>query len=72
MSLKFGTLPIVNNIKLPEPPVSTPLNLEFIRGQVDGDECFNVSFRGDRRRINVNFTVVHELSSISVLNELLF
>lgn len=70
LSLKFGTLPIVNKIKLPEPPVSTPLNLEFIRGQVDGDGSFNVSFRGDRRRINVNFTVVHELSSISVLNEL--
>ena len=70
LSLKFGTLPIVSPIKLPELPVSGPLNLEFVRGQVDGDGSFNVSFRGDRKRINVNFTVVHELSSISVLNEL--
>lgn len=47
-----------------------PMTLEFCRGLIDGDGSFNVSFRTDRRRIGVNFTVVTELSSISVLNEL--
>lgn len=69
---KHGILP---KIKLdPILPVYTdpiiPINIEFIRGQVDGDGSFNVSFRTNRRRVNVNFTVVHELSSISLLNEL--
>ena len=47
-----------------------PLTLEFVRGLIDGDGSFNVSFVTTRRRINVNFTVVCELSSISVLNDL--
>lgn len=68
--LKYGTLPIVSDLKLPILTQPKPINLEFIRGQIDGDGSFNVSFRTDRRRIGVNFTVVHELSSISVLNEL--
>ena len=46
------------------------LTLEFVRGLIDGDGSFNVSFLTTRRRINVNFTVVCELSSISVLNDL--
>jgi len=46
------------------------LTLEFVRGLIDGDGSFNVSFVTTRRRINVNFTVVCELSSISVLNDL--
>lgn len=44
--------------------------MEFIRGLIDGDGSFNVSFRTERRRIGANFTVVTELSSIAVLNEL--
>lgn len=47
-----------------------PLTLEFVRGLIDGDGSFNVSFATTRRRVVVNFTVVNELSSISVLNEL--
>jgi len=70
LELNHGTLPIVPKIKLPESKLPGPINLEFIRGQVDGDGSFNVSFRSNRRRIGVNFTVVHELSSLSVLNEL--
>lgn len=42
---------------------SKPMNLEFVRGLVDGDGSFNVSFATNRRRITVNFTVVCELSS---------
>lgn len=70
LKLKFGSLPIISNITLPVVKELEPINLEFIRGEIDGDGSFNVSFRTDRRRIGVNFTVVHELSSISVLNEL--
>lgn len=49
---------------------NAPLTIEFVRGLVDGDGSFNVSFATTRRRIGVNFTVVNELSSVSVLNEL--
>lgn len=70
LKLKFGSLPIISNIILPVTKELESINLEFIRGQIDGDGSFNVSFRTNRRRIGVNFTVVHELSSISVLNEL--
>lgn len=71
---KYGELPTVldmyyvvtNNISNKK----EPLTLEFVRGLIDGDGSFNVSFVTTRRRINVNFTVVCELSSISVLNEL--
>jgi hypothetical protein len=68
--LKHRILPIVPKIILPEISPIKPINLEFIRGEIDGDGSFNVSFRSSRRRIGVNFTVVHELSSISVLEEL--
>ena len=64
----YGKLPIIPEIKLPELNLPKPINLEFIRGEVDGDGSFNVSFRTDRRRIGVNFTVIHELSDLSVLN----
>ena len=67
---KYGKLPLISKIKLPEVQIPGPINLEFIRGEVDGDGSFNVSFRTDRRRIGVNFTVIHELSDLSVLNEL--
>ncbi len=79
LKLKFGSLPIISNITFRYARYARyalvvkelePINLEFIRGQIDGDGSFNVSFRTNRRRIGVNFTVVHELSSISVLNEL--
>jgi LAGLIDADG endonuclease len=69
---KYGTLPNIIKIELPIVEKTTfPLNLEFIRGLVDGDGSFNVSFRTTRIRIGVNFTVVSELSSISVLNQLI-
>jgi hypothetical protein len=63
--------PIVDTTKLCTPlREGAPLNLEFVRGLVDGDGSFNISFRTTQRRIGVNFTVVSELSSVSVLNEL--
>ena len=70
LTKKYGKLPLIPVIKLPEVNLPRPLNLEFIRGEVDGDGSFNISFRTDRRRIGVNFTVIHELSDLSVLNEL--
>ena len=61
--LKYGTLPVINQecseIVLPaNPSISNPINLDFVRGLVDGDGSFNVSFATNRRRISVNFTVV--------------
>ncbi len=47
-----------------------PLTLEFVRGLIDGDGSFNISFATTRRRIVANFTVVMEISSISILNRL--
>ena len=69
---KYGELPTVLDI-VPANNITNkkePLTLEFVRGLIDGDGSFNVSFVTTRRRINVNFTVVCELSSISVLNDL--
>jgi hypothetical protein len=69
---KYGELPTVLDIVLANNITKNkePLTLEFVRGLIDGDGSFNVSFVTTRRRINVNFTVVCELSSISVLNDL--
>jgi LAGLIDADG endonuclease len=69
---KYGELPTVLDIVLANNISNNkePLTLEFVRGLIDGDGSFNVSFVTTRRRINVNFTVVCELSSISVLNDL--
>jgi len=46
------------------------MSLEFVKGLIDGDGSFNVSFSTNKRKVTVNFTVVCELSFISVLNEL--
>lgn len=70
LRLKYGILPVVSKISVPKPKTLLPMTLEFIRGLIDGDGSFNVSFRTERRRIGANFTVVTELSSISVLDEL--
>ena len=77
LKFKHGTLPIINInhlkpliLPLNETSQFLPLTLEFIRGLIDGDGSFNVTFYNFKRRINVNFTIVHELSSISLLNEL--
>lgn len=70
LSKFYGKLPIIPKIELSELNLPKSINLEFIRGEVDGDGSFNISFRTDRRRIGVNFTVIHELSDLSVLNEL--
>jgi len=72
LKIKYGVLPVVEEVKLPALDLykPEPLNLDFVRGLIDGDGSFNVSFASTRRRITVNFTVVCELSSISVLNEL--
>lgn len=69
---KYGELPTGLDIVLANNITNNkePLTLEFVRGLIDGDGSFNVSFVTTRRRINVNFTVVCELSSISVLNDL--
>ena len=69
---KYGELPTVLDIVLANNITNNkkPLTLEFVRGLIDGDGSFNVSFVTTRRRINVNFTVVCELSSITVLNDL--
>jgi len=60
LEIKYGKLPIFSQIKFPPcaPPLVGPLTLEFVRGLVDGDGSFNVSFRTSRRRIAVNFTIV--------------
>jgi len=71
LRLKYGELPKFEKINLPKPITLKPLTLEFVRGLVDGDGSFNISFRMDRRRIGINFSVITELSSISVLNELI-
>jgi len=68
---KYGMLPFFSKINLSETKNSFSITLEFIRGLIDGDGSFNVNFRTERRRIGVNFTVVSELSSISLLNELI-
>lgn len=47
-----------------------PLTLEFVRGLIDGDGSFNISFATTRKRIVANFTVVMEISSVSILNQL--
>jgi hypothetical protein len=70
LRLKFGDLPKVRDIIKPALAKSETLTLDFVRGLIDGDGSFNISFATTRRRISVNFTVVCELSSISVLNEL--
>ena len=72
---KYGELPKVFEISISIPALNPltsnkPLTLEFVRGLINGDGSFNVSFATTRRRISVNFTVVCELSSISVLNDL--
>lgn len=67
----YGELPIGLNILLANITNNKePLTLEFVRELIDGDGSFNLSFVTTRRRINVNFIVVCELSSISVLNDL--
>lgn len=84
LKLKYNLLPNKEDIEIKtnliEKKITTnynsilnknnPINLEFIRGEIDGDGSFNISFRTSRRRIGVNFTVIHELSNISVLEEL--
>jgi hypothetical protein len=78
LEFKYGKLPSVDSIFIDEVPamqIKPSANLrwqnkEFIRGLIDGDGSFNVSFRTKVRRIGVNFTVVHETSSISVLYDL--
>jgi LAGLIDADG endonuclease len=69
---KLGTkvFNIIPNYENSLEVISPSLTLEFVRGLIDGDGSFNVSFATTRRRISVNFTVVCELSSISVLNDL--
>uniref|UniRef100_A0A896YSW9 LAGLIDADG endonuclease n=1 Tax=Coniophora puteana TaxID=80637 RepID=A0A896YSW9_9AGAM len=67
---KNSSLPTNYKPELPEARESSPMSLEFIRGLVEGDGSFNIGFRTDRRRISVNFTVVLELASISLLHEL--
>jgi len=47
-----------------------PLTKEFVRGLVDGDGSFNFAFVTKQRKINSNFTLTHELASLSVLYEL--
>jgi LAGLIDADG endonuclease len=76
---KYGMLPFFSRAEPAEPKINfsetknsgATITLEFIRGLIDGDGSFNVNFRTERRRIGVNFTVVSELSSISVLNDLI-
>jgi LAGLIDADG endonuclease len=46
------------------------ISLDFIIGLIDGDGSFNISFHYTRKRIVVNFTVIQDLASIPVLEEL--
>jgi hypothetical protein len=62
---------LVNTVRLRDTKsMNEPLTLEFVRGLIDGDGSFNISFATTRRRIVANFTVVMEISSISILNQL--
>jgi hemolysin-activating ACP:hemolysin acyltransferase len=71
LELKYGKIPKVSKIFLPnENFKELPISLEFVRGLIDGDGSFNLAFRTNRRRIDANFTVITELSSSSVLTEL--
>jgi len=68
---KYGThLPANYQVQYTYEQPFIKINTEFIRGLIDGDGSFNVAFRTDSRKIGLNFTVVQELSSISVLYEL--
>src|SRR6267154_1942204 len=60
--IKYGELPEVVTPEIVLPSLSNSnlnsMNLEFVRGLIDGDGSFNVFFVTKRRRITVNFTVV--------------
>lgn len=66
-----GSIPEFERLKPPLISLPGPLTKEFVRGQVDGDGSFNIAFRSNIRRIGLHFTVVHEISSINVLYELM-
>jgi len=70
LKAKVGDLPYFVKVYLPIIDNIPYLNKEFVRGIIDGDGSFNVSFALSRRRVQANFTVTMELSSISVLYEL--
>jgi len=67
----YGSLPKFTPITIPELINIPPINADYIRGQIDGDGSFNVSFVTTRRRIIANFTIVHEIAAISILMELI-
>lgn len=68
LKAKIVDLPDFVELSLPISENIPSLNNEFVRGIIDGS--FNVSFASSRRRVQANFTVTMELSSISVLYEL--
>lgn len=70
LKAKIVDLPDFVELSLPISENIPSLNNEFVRGIIDGDGSFNVSFASSRRRVQANFTVTMELSSISVLYEL--
>lgn len=77
---KLSSSNLVNTVGSCEATTKTknmiePLTLEFVRGLIDGDGSFNISFATTRRRIVANFTVVMEISSspalaATILNQL--
>lgn len=70
---KYGELPSPCDINIPSiSNTQKELSLDFIRGLIDGDGSFNVSFQiKPYRRVRVNFTVVQETSCKELLNELI-
>lgn len=68
---RYGLLPEFDPILIPASEKSNPLTKEFVRGLIDGDGSFNVAFRQNERKLDFNFTVVHELSSIDSLYDLI-
>lgn len=69
---KFGSLPSVQQLNKSSKETKSSeqkLDLEFVRGLIDGDGSFFVAFKSQRRRIVPSFSVVAELSSKSILHE---
>ena len=71
---KFKVLPAISEESLinslESSSSSTPLDIEFVRGLVDGDGSFNVSFKSTRRRVVPNFTVTMGKGDEQVLHDL--
>lgn len=74
LKLKYGKLPVFLPIEFNFSKLISEIKTteEFVIGQIDGDGSFNIALLNNQKKIKVNFTVVDEISSISVLNDLIY